>query len=154
MPDYTKGKIYRIIPTCEYDDGDIYIGSTINLLAYRMGGHIAQYKHNAAHFISSKLLFDKYGCDKCKIELIEDYPCNNKQELLRREGEIILLTKCINKNVPGRTKSESSANWYLNNCEKVKAVALTYYHTKVTKEMKKIWNDNYRLKKKQLQSIS
>ena len=28
MTNYNNGKIYKIEPICEYDEGDIYIGST------------------------------------------------------------------------------------------------------------------------------
>ena len=28
MKNYNNSKIYKIEPTCEYDEGDIYIGST------------------------------------------------------------------------------------------------------------------------------
>jgi hypothetical protein len=28
----------------------------------------------------------KYGIENCKIELVEAYPCENKEELRKREG--------------------------------------------------------------------
>ena len=37
---------------------------------------------------------------------MEDYPCNSKQELERREGELIRNTECVNKNIAGRTAKE------------------------------------------------
>ena len=37
MPDYSKGKIYTII--CRNDPSLIYVGSTIQSLAKRLGGH-------------------------------------------------------------------------------------------------------------------
>jgi hypothetical protein len=37
MPDYSKGKIYTI--RCRTDDTKIYVGSTIQSLAVRFGGH-------------------------------------------------------------------------------------------------------------------
>jgi predicted GIY-YIG superfamily endonuclease len=40
MVNYSNGKIYKIEPTVEHEDGDIYIGSTTNkLLCQRMGKH-------------------------------------------------------------------------------------------------------------------
>ena len=41
MPDYTKGKIYTI--RCKTDDTLIYVGSTIQPLSVRFGGHKKNY---------------------------------------------------------------------------------------------------------------
>ena len=51
-------------------------------------------------------MLDEYGVENCKIELIEAYPCENKEELRRREGYWIKSEKCINKFVAGRTPHE------------------------------------------------
>ena len=42
----------------------------------------------------------------CYIELLEEFPCVNKMQLNRREGELIRLHDCVNKNIAGRTPSE------------------------------------------------
>jgi hypothetical protein len=47
------------------------------------------------------------GHDSFRIELIENYPCESKAELLRREGIIIReLEPTLNANVAGRTVQE------------------------------------------------
>ena len=46
--------------------------------------------------------------EDCKIELIELCPCNSKEELLRREGDIIQSIPCVNKQIAGRTRKEYS----------------------------------------------
>ena len=69
-------------------------------------------KGNIEH-TRSFYLFDEFGIENCKIEWIEDYPCNHKQELLKREGYYIQNTKCVNKNVAGR----SSKQYYEDNKE-------------------------------------
>jgi hypothetical protein len=51
-------------------------------------------------------LFDKYGVENCKIELLENYPCANKSELEAREGHHQRETVCINKNIAGRTTKQ------------------------------------------------
>ena len=43
MPDYSKGKIYTI--RC-LNDSNVYVGSTIQSLAVRMGGHRTAYSKN------------------------------------------------------------------------------------------------------------
>ena len=97
MPNYQNGKIYQIIsPNCK----DIYIGSTTQSLAMRMVQH--------------RLLRPDYSCSSrsiidsgdAYIELIEEYPCENREQLNKREGEIIRSHECINHKVPGRTKRE------------------------------------------------
>jgi hypothetical protein len=40
------------------------------------------------------------------IYIYEDFPCNSKQELNRREGEVIREIGTINKQIAGRTKKE------------------------------------------------
>ena len=52
-------------------------------------------------------MFEEFGLDNCKIELIENFPCNNREELHAREGYHIQQTECINKATPGlNTKLE------------------------------------------------
>ena len=70
--DYKNGKIYMIYPNVEdADEGDVYIGSTTSLLAKRMASHRADYKKRT---VCSKIIFDKYAVDSCKIELICEFP--------------------------------------------------------------------------------
>ena len=51
-------------------------------------------------------IFDKYGIENCEIILLENYPCSSKDELHAREGYYIKVTKCVKKNIAGRTKKE------------------------------------------------
>jgi hypothetical protein len=114
MPDYSKGKIYKIVAP----DGSHYIGSTIQELKVRFSKHKSDYrrwKHGEMRFTSFEL-FEKYGIDNCKIELIEIFPCNNRKELELHEGEIIRESiNCVNKNIAGRTRDE----WRTINCDKI-----------------------------------
>lgn len=114
MPDYSKGKIYKIVAP----DGSDYIGSTTQELNIRFSKHKSDYrrwKDGKMRFTSFEL-FEKYGIDKCKIELIELFPCNTRKELELREGEIIRESlTCVNKNIIGRTREE----WRVVNCDKI-----------------------------------
>lgn len=104
---YQSGKIYKITDNAYTK---CYIGSTCEkYLSNRMGGHRVHYKaykNGKRHLTSSFLLFDEFGVENCKIELIEIYPCNSKQELNAREGFYIKNIDCINKCIPGRTGRE------------------------------------------------
>ena len=103
MPDYSQGKIYCLR---SYETDDIYIGSTTLSLAIRKGQHKIDYKsylNNKKYFVTS---FNIIKYDDCYIELIEEYPCENKQQLAKKEGEYIRNRDCVNKNIAGRTKKE------------------------------------------------
>jgi hypothetical protein len=76
MPNYQNGKIYQIWSP---QTDQVYIGSTIQSLCKRM------VEHRCQHLTSHKIL--QY--DDAKIELIECFPCDNKMELNKREGEIM-----------------------------------------------------------------
>jgi len=103
---YDNGKIYKIVsPHTE----KVYIGSTIQKLCVRFSKH----KNDKSKECMSRELFE---LGDCKIELIENYACNNSLELRKREGYYILNTpNCINKLVAGRTKKESNRLEYLRN---------------------------------------
>ena len=119
MPDYSKAKIYKIYSDAE--NSEVYYGSTIQAIHDRMSGHRCGYRaylKGEGGYCYSYILFDKYGLKNVKIELIENYSCNDKSTLLKREGEFIRLNECINKNIAGRSRNEGSKIYYQNNREK------------------------------------
>ena len=78
---YSNGKIYKITDNAYTK---CYIGSTIQPLSSRMGGHRREYKrYLLGNFtlITSFLLFQEFGKENCKIEIIEEYPCENLEQL-------------------------------------------------------------------------
>tara|TARA_R110000868_G_scaffold315087_1_gene576006 strand:- start:984 stop:1499 length:516 start_codon:yes stop_codon:yes gene_type:complete len=103
MPDFKNGKIYTI----RHPDTDkFYIGSTCEkYLSNRFGGHKKDYRNGKN--ITSKILFD-LGIDGCYIELLENYPCNSKEELHKREGDLIRLHKdnIVNRKIERRSQKE------------------------------------------------
>ena len=100
MRDYTLSKVYKIV-----GGEECYVGSTLEkYLSNRFACHKASYKRwkdGKGGMIQSYTLFDKYGVDNCKIELIELYPCESLQELRKREGEFIFGLECVNKRMAG-----------------------------------------------------
>jgi len=80
---YKRGKIYRLACTSTLD---IYYGSTIQTLNDRLIDH-----RKSSNSCESKNFVDPV------IELIEDYPCNNKRELEKKEQYYIDNNECINK---------------------------------------------------------
>ena len=116
MPDYKNGKIYCIR---SYLTDDVYIGSTTSPLSTRMVSHRTKFK-NGIYITSQEIL--KHG--DAYIELVEDYPCDNKEQLHRREGQVIRATdKCVNKFIAGRTHAE----WCHDNREAYLQQKTEYY---------------------------
>jgi ribosome-interacting GTPase 1 len=107
---YNNGKVYKIEPICEYEEGDIYIGSTTKkYLSQRITKHRAaynQYKNGGVKHATSFDLFDKYGIDNCQIVLLELVNVESKNELHQREAHYIRTLKCVNKIIPDRTLKE------------------------------------------------
>ena len=108
---YNKGKIYKIEPKCDYEEGDIYIGSTTKeYLSQRMTAHRGGFKSfksgSRKHRLTSFNLFDKYGVENCDIILLELVEANSKDELVSREAHYIRTIKCVNRFVPLRTDKE------------------------------------------------
>jgi hypothetical protein len=104
--DYKNSKIYKIIDIAYTK---MYIGSTTQTLTKRFSTHKSLYKmwkNGKGSFLSSYELFNEFGLDNCKIELIENYSCNSREELHRKEGEYIKQNKCVNKIISGRTDKE------------------------------------------------
>ena len=121
MNKYNNAKIYKIT---DIDYNKCYIGSTCEDLSQRMARHRYNY-HNAKEWntvTTANHLFDEYGMENCKIELIEYYPCENREELLRREGLHIKNNDCINRCVAGRTINE----WKEDNKEHCQLMRKTY----------------------------
>jgi hypothetical protein len=99
--DYANGKIYMLEPICEYEEGDVYYGSTTSTLVKRLSQHKC-----LSNTAKSKYLVEKYGRDNIKIVLMENYPCNSKDELKAVEAKYQRGNKCVNTRIEGRTKKE------------------------------------------------
>jgi hypothetical protein len=138
MPDYSKSKIYRV-----YCGDDEYIGSTTRPLSERMNEHRCEYKRTRSH-CRTNLIFEKHGVENCKIELIEDYPCERKEQLNRREGEIQRERECNNLRIECRTKAE----YRVDNTEQMKQYQKEHYIK--NRERKLAYDREKRLQKKAL----
>ena len=132
---YQKGKIYKIVDS---NNEKCYYGSTIQKLNIRFNGHKNSYIYDNRKKSTSKLLFDEFGIENCRIELVELYPCNSIKELNLREGYYIKNNECVNKNIAGRSlkeyrseNKEKISNWhkihYNNNKERIDAKNMEHY---------------------------
>jgi group I intron endonuclease len=101
---YQNGKIYCIR---DHIDGQIYVGSTCQSLSKRMAYHTQDAKKaNRQNTLIYPLMLN-YGLEQFYIELVEEYPCENSNQLEKREGEITREMKAsLNMKVSGRTMEE------------------------------------------------
>ena len=140
MPDYSKGKIYKIVcnTTCL-----IYIGSTCEpTLAKRLAKHRGDYKV----FLNGKRKygiksFDILENNNYEIILIENCDCLCKDELHSRERHFIESMECTNKVIPTRTDKE-----YYNETKTNRLVYQTKYNLEHYADIKdkntKYYHDN------------
>lgn len=112
--DYKNARVYVIRNT---KNDKLYIGSTTQSLCQRMNGHrqdAKKHKH-----LSLYKAFDELGMQNFYIELLEMYPCENIEQLLKKEGEYIRKYKTYengyNQIISGRTYQE----YYQDNKEKI-----------------------------------
>lgn len=149
MVNYQEGKVYMV-----WYEGkeERYYGSTTNKLSTRLSQHKSHYKTGNTK-CSLFALFDKYGIELAKIELVEAFPCDNRNELEAREGFHLRNNTHINRCIPGRTKAESDKAYkegnkeackerdkayYQANKEKLKERRKAYYEAHREEEMKKM----------------
>ena len=120
-----------------------YIGSTTQILCKRFSDHKMNYKDylkGTSNFVTS---FKILELGNAYIELLEDVNCENRNQLEKREGELIREHKnnCVNKNIPGRTKNE----WYIDNKKSISEQKKEYRinnKEEITKQKKQYYVDN------------
>ena len=135
--DYTtNSKIYCIR---NHLDDDIYVGSTTQALSKRMA------KHRENRFSPKNINLKFYqklnelGVENFYIELLEEYPCENNDQLRAREGHFIREMATLNGRIEARNKHE----WYQDNKEHVKEKAKQDYHNNIEtrREQRKEYRD-------------
>ena len=98
---YSNGKIYRLQNTI---NNHFYIGSTCKTLTERLSKHKSQAKASPRPVHHC---FNTVGWSNVEIILLENFPCQNKLELLKQERYWIeQLNPTLNIDVPSRTRAE------------------------------------------------
>lgn len=138
------GKIYILR---SLGSGKFYVGSTFRTLNERLSAHKNEYKQyiaNKHNYVSS---FDVMRRNDVVIELYENYACENKADLKRREGVLIrefrqsyLREFLVNRNIAGRTSEE----WNAENVDKQKEYQKRYYqeHKAFISVQRKLYYEN------------
>ena len=118
--DYKNGRIYQILNNV---DDDVYVGSTTQTLCKRMAKHRVDMNATTKQHRPLYVKMKKHGVECFYIELIEECPCENKEQLHKREGHFIREIATLNMCQAGRTKKE----WTTDNNEHVQENAHKYY---------------------------
>ena len=111
MTNYSNSKIYEII--CRLTE-ERYIGSTTETLSRRLAYH-----RLPSNECSSRQIIER---GDFYINLLEDCPCENKDQLRKKEREWYDKLDCINKNRPFTSKEEKVSQkkeYYEQNKDKV-----------------------------------
>ena len=145
--DYKNGKIYKIWNDV---DDELYVGSTTQPLSKRMNVHRAYARGGK----NQRIYKHMRGCgiDNFKIELIEYYPCETKEELLKREGHWIRKIGTLNMNRAYTTdeeKKEYQKEYREQNKEKMQEYQKEYQkeYKENNKDKIKEYNKNYNKQK-------
>jgi len=139
--DFSNGKIYRIRSAHSELP---YIGSTVDSLEERFDEHQRWYKkwinsgkqRTAGMYCSSAEIL-KYP--DAKIELVENYPCNSKEELREYEGSFQNPgVNCVNLKKAGRAWAEwHKTVYYPKKKEKILKQQKIYLKKPGVREMRK-----------------
>lgn len=148
---YQKGLIYKIVCN-DTNIQEFYVGSTCNFTK-RKSTHKAKYQKEDCHYPIYKFIKDNGGWENWKMILIENFQCNSKLELEKREREIIeSLKPQLNKSIPTRSYNEYyevnrehyldyKKQWYNENKEHMQEKQKEYYMNNKTdiSQKKKDW---------------
>ena len=92
--DYSQAKIYKI--TNDFNT-DIWIGSTCDTLVKKFSVHKADAIRNLRKDCIIHNHIRDHGFDRFRIQLIEDFPCEDLYQLRQRQGHHIREMQAINK---------------------------------------------------------
>ena len=117
---YRNGKVYCIRNTV---NDEVYVGSTTQRLSKRMAKHREDFKNEKYKSNKLYLQMKEHGNDNFYIELIEECPVENIEQLRKKEGEYIRQLGTLNTAIAGRKKPE----WIGENKEHLKNYQANHY---------------------------
>ena len=109
MPLYNNSVIYKLKRNDDYDDNNMYLGSTTNFRVRKISHKTCCNNESTKSYnrLVYKYIRDNGGWNEWVMIPVEEYPCNSKKELeIRERYHIDLLKPTLNKNIPTRTLKE------------------------------------------------
>ena len=139
---FVNSKIYALKSASHPEK--LYIGSTIYYLEIVMSTLESKYKAECEgknKYRCSSMELMKYP--DCKIELLEEYPCQSREELSKRAGWYIRNTSCVNKRILGRDHK----TYLQDNIELIQTKRKIEYDKNVNVEKRRL---NYQTNKEEI----
>ena len=136
MTNFKNGKIYTI--RNHQDPSLIYVGSTVQPLSHRWGNHKISAKTDTERRLYKQI---NNNWNDWYITLEIEYPCENKEQLKKKEGEIIRQIGNLNHQIAGRTQKE----WYEDNKDIIIEKTKEYYKEnkdKLREQYKEYYENN------------
>ena len=137
-----RGKIYKIV---DNTNGNIYVGSTCEKqLCRRLQKHKASYKCWLNPNVKQGYMrsFDIIKNGDYRIILLEEYPCETKEQLHAREQHYIDNTVCVNKNNTFFDKAEYQKKYRVKNRLQLRTLGKEW--SQAHPEKRKEYNEKYR----------
>ena len=126
MPHYENACIYKIKHNQDYDDENIYIGSTCDIIKRRCCHKTKcnNEKNHKYNYPVYQYIRENGGWDEWILIKIHEYKCSSKSELEIEERKTIdMLKPKLNKIIPTRTVKE----WHEDNKEVLREKRKEYY---------------------------
>ena len=142
---YENAKIYFIGNTI---DDEVYVGSTTQPLSKRMVKHRCDAKTRPDKMTVTKHMAS-LGIENFYIELLEECPCDNIDELMKKEGEWTRKFGTLNDKINGRNHWEWTQKWREENREKY-LQSRKEYRQKNLEKLKEQANARYHANKKEI----
>ena len=150
MEKYNRGKVYKLVSD---KSNLVYYGSTICKLSIRLAKHRYEYKKNLSNEKSNKTAYKLLELGDAKIILVEDFPCERKEQLLARERHYIENNPCVNKCIPitNMTAKEYNKEWRIKNKDKKREMDRIYKakNKEKLKEQSKLYREKNKEKLKE-----
>jgi len=119
MPNYNNAVIYKLLKKDDFDNLNIYIGSTCNFRNRKSRHKFNTCSEKSKNYNMNLYSYIRYngGFDEWIMIQIENFKCNTKKELEAQERYWVeLLKPKLNSRVPNRTLKECR----INNIERYK----------------------------------
>lgn len=153
--DYSKSVIYMLKKKDDYDNENVYIGSTTDIVRRKTVHKSSCCNPNDKGYNHKKYQYirENGGWENWSMILIEKYPCNNKLELEKREDEIMCeMQSKLNAQRASRNKKEyyednkeKAKEYYVENKEKLLEQKKEYRKNnkeKIAEKRKEYYEDN------------
>lgn len=107
MPDYRNGKIYAILS--DKNTKQVYVGSTTSPINLRLSKHKAAYKQHLKNNYPYCASFDLIKKGDVRIKLLENYACNSRAELQKREQNWVEKKRVMQRRIINQRPASRSS---------------------------------------------